>query len=276
MDHRIDRSQLQAVIRRAAELYAAESDSRDLLSETEVIRIGEELGLPTRLVRQALYELPDAAAPESGWLGRVFGPALTGGSRAVTGEPGVLFARLEEYLATREYLQPRRRQGETVLLEPAGDAISNMARAIWRPAGRFHLARASRVFLTVRPLESGIAHVRLTLDLADRRRRAAVAGLVGGAFLGLGVGAGLVILTLATLGPVAPAAPLLAAGLGLAGFAGTVAAITAAAARRFRRVVDHARSEVAGLLDRMEHGERLEPPPAPWWRRMQRGRRRGA
>jgi hypothetical protein len=30
-----------------------------------------------------------------------------------------------------------------------------------------------------------------------------------------------------------------------------------------------AKFEVTGLLDRLEHGERLEPPPAPWRRRLQ-------
>jgi hypothetical protein len=30
-----------------------------------------------------------------------------------------------------------------------------------------------------------------------------------------------------------------------------------------------ARTELESLLDRAEHGERLEPPPAPWRRRLQ-------
>ena len=55
---RITREDLQLVIRRAAELYTAETDADERLSESEVLRIADELGLPGRHVRQALYELP--------------------------------------------------------------------------------------------------------------------------------------------------------------------------------------------------------------------------
>lgn len=271
MDANIDKGKLQAVIRRAAELYAAESDPHELLSETEVVRIGEELGLPARLVRQALYELPDdrARRATAGWLDQIYGTALANCSRVVPGDTGTVFDRLEEYLTTREYLQPRRRQGDTGLFEPAGDAISTMARALVRPAGRYHVARASSVILTVRPIEPGTTHVRLTINLSDRRRSVIIVSLIGGGTLGIVVGTGIFAL-IATIGPSFSFTPLLAGVGGLAGFGLTLAGTISASASRFRRALQRARFEVAGLLDRLQRGDRLDPPSAPWWRRMRR------
>jgi hypothetical protein len=54
--------------------------------------------------------------------------------------------------------------------------------------------------------------------------------------------------------------------------AATFAASFSAAASRFRNRVHAAKLELASLLDRLEHGERLEPPPAPWRRRLFGGR----
>ncbi|HWV58677.1 MAG TPA: hypothetical protein VNZ57_14570 [Longimicrobiales bacterium] len=272
MEARVDRRRLQAVIRRAAELYAVESDPHELLSEAEVVRIGEELGLPPRLVRQALYETTDDSARSGAgsWLDLLYGPPLAHCNRTVAGHTATVFDQLVDYLTTREYLLLRRRQGDTGLFEPAGDAISNMARALARPAGRYHLARAASVLLAVRPIDSTTAHVRLTLDLSDRRRRAVIASSVGGGALGTVVGAGVFGLMVAIAGPASPLTIAVATAGGLTGFGVTVAGIFAASANRFRRLVHRARTEVAGLLDKLQRGDRLEPPAAPWWRRMRR------
>lgn len=40
-------------------------------------------------------------------------------------------------------------------------------------------------------------------------------------------------------------------------------------AKRFRNRVHAAKYELVSLLDRLEHGERLDPPPAPWRRKLQ-------
>jgi hypothetical protein len=40
-------------------------------------------------------------------------------------------------------------------------------------------------------------------------------------------------------------------------------------ASRFKTRMAAAKLELDGLLDRAERGDRLEPPPAPWRRRLQ-------
>ena len=101
-DRSITRPQLELVIRRAVELYAAQTDADERLSEDEVLRIGKELGLPAAIVRQAIYEAPAPAAESI--VDRWFGAAAVSVSRAVQLPEGDVASRLEEYLATREYL----------------------------------------------------------------------------------------------------------------------------------------------------------------------------
>ena len=265
-DRSITRRQLEAVIRRAIELYSARADADERLSEEEVLRIGAELALPADLVRQALYETPPDLDPSL--TDRVIGPARVSIGRVLPLADQDAAARLEEYLSTREYLVLRRRQQCVAYFEPAEDTISKMARALSRPARSWYLARARGVALAVRPLEPGRSHVRIDMDLGNRRSEAAVNGLVGGGVLGIALGAaGAVVASLGfadVLGTtLATAASAFAA---VAGLGGGLWAGVAAAAAAYRRRLAAARLEVEGLLDRLERGERLDPPPAPWRR----------
>ncbi|HEY8468004.1 MAG TPA: hypothetical protein VIL18_00110 [Longimicrobiales bacterium] len=265
-DRSITRRQLEAVIRRAIELYTARADAEERVSEEEVLRIGAELGLPADLVRQALYETPAEIDPSL--ADRFIGPGTVSVGRVLPLADRDAAARLEEYLSTREYLVLRRRQQSVAYFEPAEDTISKMARALSRPARNWYLARARRVTLAVRPLEPGRSHVRIDMDLGNRRSEAAVNGLVGGGVLGIALGgAGALAASLGladTLGTtLATAASAFAA---VAGLGGGLWAGVAAAAAGYRRRLAAARVEVEGLLDRLERGERLEPPPAPWRR----------
>jgi hypothetical protein len=263
---RITRSDLALVIRRAAELYSREAEADEQLSEAEVLRIAEELGLPDRHVRQALYELPARPFPTTR-LDRWFGIPGADATRVVPGEPGTVMDRLEGYLATREYLRLVRRQAHRASFTPADDAISSMARAVRRPAGQWQIAR-SQVLVDVRPMPGEESHVRVQLDMARRRRRVVAGGLAGGIALGIPVAAALAIPTGGLVFDVAggAAAATAAVSAGLAGLGGTVTATLAIARARFRNRVDNARLEMAALLDRLEVGGRLDPPPAPWLR----------
>lgn len=263
----ITRDDLQLVIRRAAELYTAEADADEQLSEAEVLRIADELGLPGRHVRQALYELP-LDRGESGWVDRWFGPEAVVGTRVVRGKPSAVVDRLEDYLVTREFLQVLRRQGDRVAFSPAEDAISNVARAVRRPQRQWQIARARRVLVEARPIPDAESHVRMELDVANRRTRAVTGGIVGGALIGLPLAAGAFFpvghIVLDVAGDAAGYAAGLMAGAGA--FAASVGAGMAIARARFRTRVEDARLEVAALLDRLEGGRALDPPPAPWLR----------
>lgn len=275
----LTRSELKAVIRRAAELYAAEADERALaeerVTESELLRIAAELGLPAAHVRQALFELPETEGLQPGGsiLDRIIGTAAVAADRAVPGEADRVLDRLENYLITREYLQPLRSQPGRALYAPADDTISRVARAISRPASRHHIARAHRIGVAVRPLEEGFSRVRIEVDLRGHRRVASLYGSIFGGLAGLTAGGVLAVFAgplgadlLGTLG--AAVGGTLTVGGGLAsGIAGGLAIARTA----LRKRLDSARDEVEALLDRLQNGERLDPPPAPWRRRLQNG-----
>jgi hypothetical protein len=264
----ISRPQLEAVIRRAAELYAAEADADDGVSETELIRIASELGLPSRLVRQALYETPGTLA-EPSLADRICGPAQLSVARVVPNEPGLTFERLEEYLVTREYFQVTRRQPGRAWFLPADDLVSRIIRSVTKPSNRHLLTRARGVALTVHPLEEDRAHVRLDLNFASMRKDLLImGGVIGGGPVGLTLGAiAAAAIDSIIAGPLGPAGIFGAIGAGMIASGSAGLAIAAASFRRQRKAAGH---EVEGLLDRIETGERLDPPLPPWRRRLQK------
>jgi hypothetical protein len=271
----ITRTDLEVVIRRAAELYTRETESDEQLTEGEVLRIAAELGLPSRHVRQALYELP-TSPPAQGRIDRWYGPPTAQGTRVVPGAPAPVLDRLEEYLVTREFLQLVRRQGEKAAFTPADDAISTVARAVRRPNRAWQIARSRRVLVEVRPMPQDESHVRLEIDLSRQRQRVVRTGIAGGIALGLplatliAVPVGGVVFDLAG----GPAAALAAVSTALTTLTGAAAAGIAIGRARFRTRADNARLEIAALLDRLERGGRLDPPSAPWVRGL-RSRFRG-
>lgn len=261
----ITRRDLEAIIRRAAELSLAEADTSDNLSEEELLRIASELGLPAQHVRQALYEQPVLGGGDT-WYDRWFGPAALAQSRAVPGRPETLQARLEEYLATHEYLQVVRRRPSEMVLIPAEDAISRVARVFARPTKRFGLAHAERVVIALHSLPDQKTHLRVETDFTAERSRSVSGGVWGGGLLGAAVGAGLAtVAALTTSGAVE--AVLIGGNLAVSTGAGVALAVKLQAGR-FRERMHRVKVEIAHLLDRAETGQSLEPPPAPWRRNL--------
>jgi len=260
------RRDFEEVIRRAAELSAREGDAEELLTEEEVLRIGQELGLSSLHMQRALYELPElTSAPR--WYDRYFGPAIFSVARVVPRLPEPTLRRVEDYLVTREFLQVARRRGQSLAFTPADDTLSNLARAFMRPSTRHVIARASRFMVSVQALPKDVSHVRFDIDLTEERSKRVNTGVtlggIGGTILGA---AAAVVVTTSTAPFLGPIPEILA-------FGGTCLAVGAAsvsaAANSFKNRVHAAKFELAGLLDRVEHGESLEPPPAPWRRRLQ-------
>jgi hypothetical protein len=269
-DRGISRDQLQLVIRRAVDLYTRETDADERLSEAEVLRIADELGLPGRHVRQALYELPRSGA-EPQLLDRWYGSSSVVDTRVVSGRPGDVLSRLEDYLVTRELLQVLRKHGHKAVFHPADDAISNVARAVRRPQRSWHVARSRRVLVEARDIPEGESHVRLELDMGDQRKSALAGGIFGGAVAGTFTGGPLAAVTFFSLAPALPGVgEAMAVGAavvaGTLGFGAGMAGGLTAGRAMFRKRVDSARVELASLLDRLQTGGRLDPPPAPWLR----------
>jgi hypothetical protein len=262
----LSRSGLEDVIRRAVELSLKEADASEQISEAEVIRIAEELGLSERHVRQALYERP-VEEREPTFLDKHFGPESVTAARPVACETQIANSRLEDYLVTREYLQIRRRQGGNAYFEPAEDAFSSIARAFSRPSHRFHIARAQRAYLTVRTLEPGWCHVRLEMNYEKNRKDRAVGAWIMGGFLGVvaGLGAGAIVFT----GMDGGLTGALAMATGLVTGGGVFAGIWTAMKADYQKLLGRSREEAEALLDRLQHGETLQPPSSPWMRRLQ-------
>jgi hypothetical protein len=262
----IARDELEQVIRRAAELTLRDADADEQLSEAEVVRIAKELGLPEHHVQRALFELPELSV-QPRWYDRYFAPPVFSVGRVVPSQAPLTLRRIEDYLVTREYLQIVRRRGNNIAFVPADDTISSLARAFFRSGSRHHIARASRVLVGVHEMPDEGTHVRFDVDLNEERSKnvstASAIGIFGGVIAG-GLGAAAASqIGLPALGIVPE---VLAFG---GGMAGAFAASFSAAASRFRNRLHEARSELVSLLDRLEQGERLEPPPAPWRRRLQ-------
>ncbi len=267
----ITRREMELVIRRAVELATEQSDAGEAISEDELVRIGQEVGLPPQFVRQALFDLPSLRREaEPTTAAKVMGAATVVAQRIVPGDPEALLRRVDQYLTTHEFLQRRRMQPGQALFEPADDVFSKVVRGFTRSGNRFQLAKASRVGVLALPAEDGRARLRLELDLERVRQDTFVAGGVlgttGGVFAGTGIGAIGAFAGLALLGPVGAAVG--GALLGIGGLVGTIALSMRIARRKFGRTLAEAHAEVDGFLDKVQAGERLEPPPSPVMRKL--------
>lgn len=265
----IARVDFEQVIRRAAELSLKDTDPEDNLSEDEVLRIAAELGLPLHHVRRALFELP-VLKVQPRWYDRWFGPAVFSVNRVVPTRREPALRRVEDYLVTREYLQIVRRRGDTIAFVPADDTISSLARAVSRPGSRHTISRASRLLVGVHALPEDDAHVRFDVDLSDARTEAVRGSLTTGGIIGIGIGTIVVAVADVVPGGLVDIPGMIAFGSAIGGsMAASIAAAISLSASRFRNRVFSAKMELTGLLDRLERGDRLDPPPAPWRRKLQ-------
>jgi hypothetical protein len=108
--------------------------------------------------------------------------------------------------------------------------------------------------------------VRFDVDLSDARKESVRGGIVMGGLVGLGVGTIAAVLTSGVAGGIGDITQVVAFG---GSIAGSITATVSLAASRFRTRVFSAKMELTGLLDRLERGDRLDPPPAPWRRKLQ-------
>jgi hypothetical protein len=269
MDGSISRRNLPAVVKRAAELASMEGDAEEQLPEDEVVRIAAELGLSERHVRQALMEgVTDEEEPS--FLDRQLGVPRIMATRAVPTSPEQARAAMEDYLVTREYLQIVRRQNVTTSFEPADDVVSKVARGFSR-SKKHCLAAADAVEVTIRELQPGWAHVRVKAVYPDARKLHVGGATAGIVFLGVPVAAagGTLVGALANGVLVDPVAIALGATTGLGILTGVAAGFWSIAKSNFRKWRERTVNEANGVLDRLEKGDELRPPPAPWLRKLQ-------
>jgi hypothetical protein len=261
MDERkLTRDQFEAVLRRATELALGESDSGEL-TEDELLKIASEVGIAPRHVRVALAESRSGQLERSersgGTLDRMFGPEVLVVSRVIAGKTRPLSVQIDRFLVGGRLLQPVRRSASYLQYRQAVDWISQVARIASATSRRYYVASAKSVEVYLDELEEGRTLIEFRVDPGTRSEAmtgAFLGGGAGGVGAGIGVGVGV-----ALLAPIASAA---AAGL-LAG--STISSVIAfAVARKHRGKLTDVRAEVEGILDHLESGEVLEPPPPSW------------
>lgn len=244
---RLSSQELEAVIRRAVELQsAATGHADDGISEGEVLRIGQELGLEPAAVRRAITDVRGRAPEERGALARALGPGVARAVRTVRRPAAQTGMLVEEYLCRCEYMAVQRRfPDRTRYLRDTGLAagFGRIARSFGRNPPPMDLKQLD---VGVSALDDDSCLVELTVSLGGMR-----AGLAaGGAAVGGGGAAAITTAVLATplVDPLALLAlPVLAVSwLGMRGI--------------YRSTRSGVQEKLESFLDRLEHGEIRVPP----------------
>ena len=263
----LTRKEFEAVIKRASELSATDADDGEGdLDEIELFRIGREVGLSDSHMRRALLEVR-ASDASGGLVGSWIGPNRVHASRVVPGSGERLREILDEFMVAGHLLQPVRQGTEILLYRPAVDWISHFARAGASLSERVYWASAKEVEIRLNEVEDGSTFVELAVDpgiRSDYLSGAIIGGLSAGGAAGFGF-------TLLLSGLMAPPLPLLVAVAGAVAAAVAVAALTGRASKQKHEVV---RQELEGVLDSLERGDDLSPPPASWRRWVKRQAKR--
>lgn len=228
------------------------------LTEAELFRIAGEVGLGEQYVRRALAEIR-SGVEGGGVLDRIFGPAFVRAARVVPGSRDQLSGAIDEFLVASRLLQRVRRGPATLQYRPAVDWASQLARAASLSSRKYYIAAARSVEVNLEPLEGDRTFVEFLVDPGTRGNNVAGA-LVGGGGGGVAVGVASAI-GLATLAPI-----VLAVGAGVLVAGGLGTGIVYATGLSHKRKLVEVRAEVEGVLDTLEAGLSLEPPP-PSWRR---------
>jgi hypothetical protein len=249
---KIDRAALERIIQRAAELQAGDVDTGDGLSEQEVLKLGSEVGIPGRFLRQALYEETARGGVESahGFLVRWIGPRLVGASRVVPGDRVFLEHALEQWMTESEAMAVKRRLPDRTLWEAQKGLFAQMKRGLGMGGKSYHLARTVEVSESVTALEDGYCHVALSADVSNTR-----GGVLTGSAAVAGSGVLLSALLLVAVPITIPVLLLVPGAVGLG--------IAATLPRVHRRQAERVQLALEQILDGLERGEIRTRPMMP-------------
>ena len=263
-DKALTRLEFDDVMRRAAELAAQDPDAQNqAFSRDEVLRIGKDVGLPEEHVRRALAEVGSRRGglekTGSSRLKALFGSATVWASRTIDRPKADIVAELDEFLVAGRLLQPVRRGEEILQYRPAVDWASRVARTASATSRQHYIAAARLVEVRLEELSKSQTHVEFLVDPGIQGDYQAGV-FFGGGFPGVAAG----IVTVAIASPALPVVAA-AAAAGVVGL-GVATGIAAMMGRAYDRRIGEVLSEIEGVLDSLESGKGLEPPP-PAWRR---------
>src|SRR2546423_15505497 len=180
----LDRQALERVLARAAELQGASAlpESGDLISEGQLLEIGNEVGLSRAVLNQALAEertrvnVPE----ERGLVAQVAGAGFATATRTVPGNARDVLATIDTWMLREECLQVQRRFADRITWEPQRGLFGKLRRTVNVSGRGFYLMDAAQVSATVMPVDPGRVVVRLDADIhPSRARRVGMGGLLG-------------------------------------------------------------------------------------------------
>ena len=252
----LDRQALERVLARAAELQGAGAipESSDLISESQLRDIGNEVGLSAEMINQALAEertrinVPE----ERGLVAQIAGASFATATRTVPGTQRDVLATIDAWMLREECLQVQRRFVDRITWEPQRGLFGKIRRTVNVSGRGYYLMDAGQVSATVLPVDGSRVVVRLDADIhASRSKRVgmgAVLATMGAAASGI-VGLALVVAHLPLI---------IAAGAAVLPFAGSSVAAYKLA-RTHRTVLSSVQLALEQVLDRLEHGEFERP-----------------
>lgn len=245
---RLDRSALERVLARAAELQAGELDPGEYIAEERLLDIAKEVGLAPHHMRQALAEERTrlAVPEETGTVARFAGVARVIATRVITGTPAEVLAWLDTWMHREECLAIKRRFPERIIWEEHKGFWTQLRRGMDMGGKRYVLARAHEVAATAVPVDNQRSLVRLEADLANVRA-GRLAGAGASTAVGVVAGGTLLALGFFPLAAIAPAIIGAVAGYGVA--------------RTHRGVAARAQLALEQVLDRLESQQLAQPRP---------------
>lgn len=260
----LTRREFDEVIRRAAELAASEPEGGETaLTEQELFRIAGEVGLERRHVEKALTQIRSSPPTSRNPLAALYGPSFVVASRVVPKTRDQLVPVIDEFMVAGQLLQAVRKGQSVLQYRPAVDWASQIARAASSTSRKYYVASAKRVEVRLEPVDDIRCMVQIEVDPGTRDEYMAggiIGGLAGG--VGAGVGVGLAVAA------AAPAALAVAAGIALG--TAVLGGVSWSTGHYHKKRLLEVRAEVEGILDRLEAGETLEPPPSSWRRWVRR------
>jgi hypothetical protein len=245
---RLSTQELEAVIRRAVEIQAGASGTPDEgISEGEVIRIGQELGLDPVTVRRAITDVRGRPPEERGVLAKTMGPGSIRAARTVRRPAAAVGLLVEEYLLKCEYMLVQRRFPDRTRYTRGTGVAAVMGRAARKFGASHALMDLPQLDVSVSALDDASCLVEVSVDLGVTRAGLAAGAAAVGGTAASGVAAFALATTIAD-----PIALLgLPALLGSwAGFRGIYGAV-----QRSHQ------DKLESFLDRLEHNELKLPTP---------------
>src|SRR5438477_7373767 len=179
----LDRQALERVLARAAELQGAGAlpESGDLISEGQLLEIGNEVGLSPAVLNQALAEertrvnVPE----ERGLVAQIAGAGFATATRTVPGTSRDILATIDSWMQRDECLQVQRRFADRITWEPQRGLFGKLRRTVNVSGRGYYLMDAGQVSATVLPVDASRVVVRLDADIhTSRARRVGIGSFV--------------------------------------------------------------------------------------------------